>query len=259
MMKPKNVALLSFILLIAFLASGCVQKDPEQEAVEETQVVEVSTQKSEITELPEETAEPTTSPTETFIPTPSPTTSIEMIDYYYSEFEDFFDWKISTKDDLGDYAITVFENGLSFDLSKEDFLIVYPNVYGINSVIELGFDLVDDSDDLNYQIICRASEAGEYVFEFNSSGRVKLLRSDIQAGNSETIISNTFDVNLFNDDSNQVIVVCDEINLTMQINEILVIDAIDDELSEGFVGIGFNNLSDGAYKIRLNYFFVSAP
>jgi len=254
-MKLKRNQIILFILIVGISISGCAQSVPneisktEEPIIQNTEVISPT----EIVEISEDhTPEPTQSPV--------PTASVEFIDYYYSEFEDVDEWAVFSKYDQELNNIDVSEDGLTLSFSDEDdYILAYSNVIGSNTIVETKIDLIEDPGPIIFQLICRSTEVGEYIFEISTSGSWEIGNFNFESQSYESISEGILNIDISSEQVIVIKVVCDMDILSLQVNEELIEQISDESYSEGYVGFNIRNGSNSQKKLNVNYFFISAP
>jgi hypothetical protein len=254
-MKSNKQILWLFIFLCGLVLTSCSQSNPVKSNDAPTQSVVIVE-----TESPTEAIENVVIPTETATEAIVPTAAIEYIEFYYSEFEDFDTWEIFSKNEISSYYQEFTENGLSLKLDNaDDYFTAYSNVFGTNTVIEIVFNLLEGEGSLVYQVICRSSNNGEYVFEVNPEGSWEIgnfnfddqIFESLSAGSSE----------FFNPgiDINKILIECNQEQLSLTINDNLIDQVRDQSYQEGYAGFGLRLEEEDSALVNIQFFFVSPP
>jgi hypothetical protein len=254
-MKSKRNQVIISIFMVSLFIVGCTQNNVSdsyldiESVIEETEVVSP-------TEVVVNTLEPTETPTQE----PLPTASIEFIEYYYSEFEDLADWDVFYKNVQSSYFIDFADNGLSLSLDAlDDYYLAYSNVFGTNTVIEIEFGFLDGSGPVTYQLICRSSDIGEYVFEIDSEGSWEIEKYNFDTKSSESLGDGVSELIATGYQQNNIIVECDQDELSLTVNDVLIEQIIDQSYMEGYAGFAFRNEGEDTARVSASYFFVTAP
>ncbi len=243
------------IIFGCFLVSGCTQNDAAPNIDNSTLNV-LETEEIFPTDIVEVISEPTEISTQV----PEPTASIDYIDNYYSELEDLSEWKVFSKNDLETYEISNSEGGLSLSFAEEeDYFIAYSNVFGSNTVIEIEFNHTEGTGQVICQVICRSSDDGGYLFEIDTSGSWEIGKTNFGSQMVESITSGSSDAILHGNQVNKIIVECNQDQLALLINDVLIIQEFDQTYSDGFAGFGIRNGDDSTSIVNISYFYVSAP
>jgi hypothetical protein len=254
MTSKRNQFILS-IFLINFIIVGCSQNnvsDPDQD----NGPVIVATEIVSSTEVVEDTIEPTIAATKTSLPT----ASIEYIEYYYSEFEDFSDWDSFYRNEEDSYSIDITDNGLSLSLDgSDDYYLAYSNVFGTNTVVEVDFRFFEGSGTVKYQLICRSNDNGEYVFEIDSESSWNIGKYDFDTQSYEPLGSGDSELIATGHQQNKMMIECDQDELSLTVNDVLIEQIIDQSYSEGYTGFAFRNESENISTLGASYFFVTTP
>jgi len=254
-MKSKRNQIIFSIFLVSFFIVGCTQNNVSDLNLDNEPVIETT----EIVS-PTEVVEDTLEPTETQTQEPLPTASIEYIEYYYSEFEDFADWDVFYKNEQNSFSIDIAENGLSLSLDALDgYYLAYSNVFGTNMVIEIEFGFLEGSGPVIYQLICRSSDIGEYVFEIDSAGSWEIGNYNFDTQSFDSLGNGESELIATGYQQNKIIVECNQDELSLTVNDVLIEQIIDQSYTEGYAGFAFRNEGEDTARVSASYFFVTAP
>ncbi len=254
-MKSNKQILWLFILLCGLVLTSCSQSNPVNSNDAPTQSVIIVE-----TESPTEAIENVVMPTETATEAIVPTASIEYIEFYYSEFEDFDTWEIFSKNEISSYSQELTEDGLSLNLGDvDDYFTAYSNVLGTNTVVEIAFNLLEGEGSLVFQVICRSSNNGEYVFEVNSDGSWEIGKFNFDDQTFESLSVGLSEYINPGIDINKILIECNQDNLSLTINDNLIDQVRDQSYQEGYAGFGLRLEEENSALVNIQFFFVSTP
>jgi len=176
---------------------------------------------------------------------------------YYTEFEDMDDWLFYSVYDLEDYLLEADADGLSISIvHPDDIISSYLDFWYTDVTISTYTDFAEGDADLTYELICRSSDVGEYVFAFDLLGFYYVWMYDV--GNEEYTELDKGESESINSVSgeNAMTVSCIGDNLDFSINNTLVSSIVDDTLKEGQVGLAVETFGEGTVKVHFAFFNV---
>jgi hypothetical protein len=175
----------------------------------------------------------------------------------YTEFEDMDDWLFYSLYDLDDYMLEADANGLLISIVHPDDLIsAYLDLWFTDVTVSTSTDFVEGDADLTYELICRSSDVGEYIFAFDLLGYYYVWYYDAVA--EEITELDEGESGSINTDSglNAMTISCIGENLDFSINNELVSSIVDDTLTEGQVGLAVETYGEGTVKVHFAFFNV---
>lgn len=161
---------------------------------------------------------------------------------FQSNFSDFDNWEVITNNDASIYKNDVRSNGLYVEVPEDyDFWYAYAVMEDNydNVRMEADVELVGGTNYTYIALVCRSSDAGEYVFFLDTGGYWQIgaydFGSDSPYENLADGASNDIKVAK---NPNHMTAVCDGSTLTMFINGKRVGSVEDSRFTSGIIGIG---------------------
>ena len=258
MNNNRNRLLVWFFTIVVFITLVACKLFGEDEYAQKTRVA--ANIFASQTAAPSDTPLP---PTATYTPTPEPTPKLpsgEVI--YQTDFRDFSNWVLYTKNDETDYEFEYREGGLFVQVPLEDdYLYAYYDIGKDSSDvrIEAEVELVGGSDYTMISLACRSSNDGEYDFYIDTEGYWGIGKYDfVEDDYEEFIYSGSKTINV-SKAKNNITVICEGDTLSMIINGTKVGEVQDKQFDSGEIGIGVETFDEPLAEVMFYLLKVSVP
>jgi DNA-directed RNA polymerase subunit RPC12/RpoP len=203
---------------------------------------------------------PTEAPTPTLVPTPAIPTPVPFTKVLFND--NFTDPSSGWSRAKNQNYTEEYKNGsYHILLASSSGRIVWTGKSYTNVSVEVDVKETAGANDATMGIACRASTNGAYTFEFDQNGDYGIYKSD-SSGNSNSLAEGTLNPNtVIQNDTNHIEGVCDGDTLTMILNNQVLAQVQDSELTKGGVGMVVTAGSGGSESMDVLFssFVVKGP
>jgi hypothetical protein len=211
------------------------------------------------TVAPPPTEAPTLEPPPTIAPPPLPPT-VEVTDYYYTEFQTLDDWDFYFAGSPEEYTVQSRPLGLFIEVPlAEDWMVGYSDFYASDVRLDADVELVDGTNSTYIGLICRSTEDGEYYFYLDTGGYWQIGYWDYASDEYVQLGTGGTKAIRVAKNPNHVTAICKGDTFTFIINNQTVGTVKDHRATEGFVGIDVETFDFPYAAVYFHNFEASIP
>lgn len=261
-MKKHQIALLLAFAIVFILGCQLVPGSPSVEAPPQQQPVEQPAEQP--AEQQEEPAPPTQAPTNTPIPQPTSPPIPQSGDIIFqTDFSSISGWDIIASNDESGYPTEIRGDGLYVEVPDEnDYWYAYaPMDYYYEDVrIEADVELVGGTNYTYITLVCRSSDAGEYIFYMDTGGYWQIGKYIFGDDTSYEQLGYGGSTRIkVAKHPNHITAICKGNTLTMFVNGHEVGTVEDSHFTEGVVGIGIETFDFPLSQVMFHNLEVYIP
>ena len=252
MLLTKRINQLMVFFIFCTLLSGCGPSTEELVATPVAQTAAAST----ITPIPPSvTPTPSVTTVPTILPSSTPDTNVLFSDDF-SEPSSRYDYD----DDGGE--IKQSEGGLSISITDLEW-IYYANIPGYDYedfAIEVDVFSAEGDPEDSYGINCRSTVSSEYTFEISYDGYYAIWLWEEEFGYTSLFDwSRSSAINTGLNNENHLTVICNNNQLILKVNGVLLANVTNDKISSGEVNLFASNDSFSNVKVIFDNLLITKP
>jgi hypothetical protein len=239
-------------LIFCTLFSGC---GPSTEELVATAVAQTAAASTNTPIPPSVTTTPSVTKAPTILPSSTPDTNVLFSDDF-SEPSSRYDYA----DDGGE--IKQSEGGLSISVTELEwiFFAYIPGYDYENVAIEVDVLSVEGDPEDSYGVVCRSTASSDYTFEISYDGYYAISLWEEDFGYTYLIDwSRSSAINTGLNNENHLTVICNNNQLILKVNGVLLANVTNDKLSSGAVDLFVSNNRFSNVKVIFDNLLFTKP